>query len=282
MAKHSKLSNTGILFELLTRRITSDILSGNESPAVDIIKKHFVKTELGKEYKLYETLFKKTQLTEGKVDIILNAILEASKKLNKPLLKKSKYNLVRDIKEHYNLEDFFKTKVSNYKSHAALHNLMELHNNVNVNPNEVIENKLTILEFLTYKPKKDEVKDSLMEEYKELDKDTRILSYKIMSDNFNEKNSDLNPHQKSILKEYINSVDNTPKLREFYNKKVNEVKEGISKLNKKTTNQISQIKINEIVNLMKEVDKNAKVKDEDLINLMQYCDLLEELQTVNK
>lgn len=283
MAKaHNKLSNTGILFELLVRKITSDTLSGKNSPAVDIIRKHFVKTELGKEYKLYETLFKKTQLTEGKAEMILNTVLESSKRLNKYILKKQKYNLVKEIKEHYNLDEFFKTKLSNYKSHAALHNLMEMYSSdfTNVDASKAVENKSTILEHLTYKPKEED-KDDIIEEFKNLDQDVRILSYRSISEKFNDKYADLNSTQKSILKEYINSVDNTPKLRDFYNKKLNEVKRSISEINKNTKSEISKIKIDEVVNLMKEIEKNSKVKDDDITNLMQYCDLLEELQTVN-
>ena len=49
--KHSKYKNTGILFELLVRQITADTLSGKDSKATNILKKYFVKTELGKEYK---------------------------------------------------------------------------------------------------------------------------------------------------------------------------------------------------------------------------------------
>lgn len=282
MAKHSKLSNTGILFELLVRAITSETLSGKDSPAVDIIKKHFVKTELGKEYKLYEVLFKKTQLTEGKANMVLNTVLESSKRLNKYILKKQKYNLIKDIKEHYNLDEFFKTKVSNYKSNAAFHNLMEMYSSdfVNVDANQAVENKLTILEHLTGKAKTEE-KDALLEEFNSYDKDLRLLSYRTISDKFNDKYKNLNKFQKTILKEYINSVDNTPKFREFYNKTIDEVKSEIIKLNNKTTNEVSKIKINEIINLMGSVEKNGKVKNDDIINLMQYCDLLEELKKIN-
>ena len=55
--KHSKFKNTGMLFELLTRQITSEIISGKESPSTQILKKFFNKnTELFKEYGLYKTL----------------------------------------------------------------------------------------------------------------------------------------------------------------------------------------------------------------------------------
>jgi len=277
---HNKLRNTGILFELLVRAITSDTLEGKDSPAVDIIKKHFVKSELSKEYRLYETLFKKIQLTEAKAEMVLNVLLESSKKLDKKVLNKAKYNLVKEIKEHYNLDEFFKTKLPNYKYQASFYNLMELYNSDQSNPKDIIANKYTLLEHLTAKPNKIQ-EDTLIKEYSELDKDVRMLSYKIVSEKFNEKYSDLNDNQKIILREYINSVDNTPKLKEFYNKKLNEIKSQIVELNKKTKNEASKIKINEVTNLMLEVKKNDKVKTENVIDLLQFCDLLEELKNVN-
>jgi hypothetical protein len=278
---HNKLRNTGILFELLVRTITSDTLAGKDSPAVGIIKKHFVKTELSKEYKLYETLFNKTQLTEGKAEMILNVLLESSKKLNKSKLNKEKYALIKEIKECYNLEEFFKTKLANYKYHAAFYNLMEMYSKDINSPREIIANKITIFEHLTSKPNKIE-ENSLMNEYSNLDRDLRMLSYKIMSEKFNEKYSDFNDNQKEILREYINSVDNSSKLREFYNKKLNEIKIHLSEVNKKTKNEASRIKVEAIVESMSEVKKNDNIKNEDITDLLQHCDLLEELKTVNK
>ena len=81
--KHSKYKNTGILFELLVRQITADTLSGNDSKATGILKKYFVRTELGKEYKLYETLSKHKNLTEGKAEVVVNSVIESSKNLNR-------------------------------------------------------------------------------------------------------------------------------------------------------------------------------------------------------
>ncbi len=130
--KHSKIKNTGILFELLVRQITADTLSGKESKAVNILKKYFVKSELGKEYKLYETLSKHRNLTEGKAEIVINSIVETSKGLNRGAIKRQKYNLIKEISTHYNIEDFFKTKLPNYKLHASLYTLLELYN-TNIN-----------------------------------------------------------------------------------------------------------------------------------------------------
>ena len=128
--KHSKFKNTGILFEILVKKITGDTLSGKNSPAIKVIKEYFVNTELGKEYKLYETLFSKKNLSESKASIILDTILEQSKKLNRRKLKNEKYNLIKELRSHYDVEDLFKTKLNDYKAQASLYTLLEIYNSV--------------------------------------------------------------------------------------------------------------------------------------------------------
>jgi hypothetical protein len=281
--KHSKYKNTGILFELLVRQITSDTLSGKNSPATEIIKKYFVKSELSKEYKLYEILFSKVGLTEGKADITINTILETSKKLNKSLLKREKYNLINEIKKHYNLDEFFKTKLPHYKVQASLYLLMEIYNNNKLsNPSIIIDHKITLLEHLTSKSiDKNQVKDNLIEEFKSYDKDLRILTYKIILEKFNGKYDSLNTNQKLVLKEFIESVDSNPALKEFYNSKINEIKSTLTKLNKSVKDAAVQIKLKETINILTEADKNSKINDNHLVNLLQYYSLVEELQKTN-
>jgi len=262
--KHSKYKNTGLLFELLVRQITADTLSGKDSKATGILKKYFVKTELGREYKLYETLSKHKNITEGKAEIIINTIVESSKDLNRGALKRQKYNLISEIQKHYNLEEFFKTKLPNYKVFASLYTLLEVYNSENLsNPDQIIDNKMSLLEHLTSKNiKKQKVEDELLEE-------------------FNGKYESLNDNQKIVLKEFINSVDSTPKLREFYNSKVGEIKEEINKLSKKVTDKAVQIKLNEVTNLLSPLSKTANVGNDNLVNLLQYFELLEELTKVH-
>ena len=281
--KHSKYKNTGILFELLVRQITSDTLSGTESPAVDILKKYFTKTELGKEYKLYESLFKYTNVSEAKADMVINTIVESAKHLNRSILRRQKYNLIKEIKANYNVEEFFKTKLPNYKAQAALYTLLEVYNSENLsNPNQIIENKTALLEHLTQSTiDKQGVQNSTLEEFRNQDKDIRVLAYRVLLEKFNDKYADLNPRQKSILKEFINSVDNTPKLREFYNTKINEIRNTLLTLNKKVTNKAIQIKVNEVVNILPSLGKTDKVNDDHLINLLQHYQLVEELESVN-
>jgi hypothetical protein len=280
---HSKYKNTGILFELLVRQITADSLSGRDSKATPILKKYFVKTELGREYKLYETLLSKKHLSEGKADIVINTIIESSKQLNRGTLKRQKYNLIKEISNHYNLDSFFKTKLPNYKAQAALYTLIEIYNNDGLsNPDQIISNKIVLLETLTNKSiNEKQVKDNLLEEFKSYDQDLRILTYRVLLEKFNGKYVNLNTNQKTVLKEFINSVDSAPTLRQFYNTKINEIKQSLSTLNKKVDDKAVKIKINEVSNLLVELGKTDNVNNDDLVNLLQYYELLEELTTIH-
>lgn len=280
---HSKYKNTGILFELLVRQITADSLSGRDSKATNILKKFFVKTELGKEYKLYETLLSKKHLSEGKAEIVINTIIESSKQLNRSTLKRQKYNLIKEISNHYNLEEFFKTKLPNYKAQAALYTLLEIYNSNNLsNPDQIISNKVVLLETLTNKAVNEkQVKDNLLEEFKSYDKDLRILTYRVLLEKFNGKYSNLNENQKLVLKEFINSVDSAPTLRQFYNTKINEIKTSLQSLNKRVEDKAIKIKINEVSNFLVELGKTDSVGNDDLVNLLQYYELLEELTSIH-
>jgi len=281
--KHSKYKNTGILFELLVRQITADTLSGKESKATPILKKFFVKTELGKEYKLYETILSKKHLSEGKAEIVINTIIESSRSLNRGSLKRQKYNLIKEISKHYNVDEFFKTKLPNYKAQAALYTLLEIYNSDNLsNPDQIIANKISLLETLTNKQVDEkQVKDQLLEEFKSYDQDLRILTYRVLLEKFNGKYANLNENQKMVLKEFINSIDSTPKLRSFYNTKINEIKSSLLSLNNKVADKAVKIKINEVSNFLVELGKTANVGNDDLVNLLQYYELLEELTNIH-
>ena len=281
--KHSKYKNTGLLFELLVRQITADTLGNSESPSLNILKKSFAKTELGKEYKLYESLFKNKNLSEGRADITLNTILEASRKLNRSTLRREKYNLINEIRKHYNLEEFFKHQVPNYKGYAAFYKLIEIYNSDKLSEtDEIISNKITILEQLTEKPiSQKKVKQDLVEEFSKYDKDLRVLTYKVMLEKFNGKYANLNAGQKEVLKEFINSIDNTPRLKEIYNAKINELKISLKSFSQKTKDEVTKIKLTEVINLLQEIDKGSKINNDDLINLLQYYELTEELSKIN-
>ena len=277
--KHSKYKNTGLLFELLVRQITSDTLSEGTSVSLDILKKSFANTELGKEYKLYETLFKNKNISEGRADMTLNTILEATRKLNRSTLRREKYNLINEIRKHYKLDEFFKHQVPNYKGYASFYKLIEIYNSNKLSETEeIIYNKVAILECLTSNDiSEKKVKNDLIEEFSKYDKDLRILTYKVMLEKFNGKYENLNQGQKSILKEFITSIDNTPRLKEIYNTKINEVRTLLTLHKKGIIDKVTKIKLEEVIKLLTEINKGSKINNDDLINLLQYYQLTEEL-----
>ena len=280
--KHSKYKNTGILFELLVRQITADTLKGSESKAITLLKEYFVKTELGREYKLYESLVKSKVLNEGRANIFISTTLENSKKFNRKALKKQKYNLINEIKKYYNLESFFGSKISNYKQIAAIYTLIESYNCKEVTDlDQINSNKITLLEFLTKSEVKKEDKDKVLKEFSNYDKDLRQLTYRVLLEKFNEKYDGLSVEQKEILKEFIYSVDSTPSLREFYNSKVNILKETLSKTSKNIKDKATQIKITEVAKLLVELDKTDKIDNDNLVDLLQYYELVKEIQVAN-
>lgn len=280
--KHSKYKNTGLLFELLVRQITADTLNGGSSPSLNILKSAFANTELGKEYKLYESLFKSKNISESKAEITLNTILEATRKLNRSALRREKYNLINEIKKHYNINEFFNHQVPNYKGYASFYKLIEIYNSDKLSETEeIINNKVTILECLTERPvSQRRVKQDLVEEFAKYDKDLRVLTYKVMLEKFNGKYANLNKGQKEVLKEFMNSIDNTPRLKEIYNTKIQEVKKVLNLQARKVKDDATKIKLLEVVKLLKEIDKGSKINNDDLINLLQYYELTEELAKV--
>lgn len=274
--KHSKFRNTGLLFELLVRQITSDTLEGKNSAAINILKKYFVNTELGKEYKLYEQVTAYKNLSEAKAELVINTLVETSTKLKRSEIRKQKYNLVREIRDSYNVEKFFKAKVTNYKVFAALNNLIENQSSEKVAPETVINNKITILEHLT-KTTTAVQADELMEEYKGYSKDLKILTYKMLLEKFNEKYDHLTTKQKEVLREVITSVDNTDKLKEYYNTRIVEVASLLQAQASKVKDEVLKIKITEVLKYVKPLEKTEKVTNDAIINLLQYYELANEL-----
>ena len=275
--KHSKYKNTGILFELLTRQITSETISNTPPKAVGILRKFFGKnTALLKEYQIYHALLNKKFNKEASANVLIETLTNAHSKLNKSVLRRERYNLVKEIKDTYNIEDFFKAKIPNYKIYASVYNLLE---NKGANPMSIVNSKVIILEHiieqnLPNKPKKDMV----MEEYEKFDKETRALTYKMLMEKFNEKYSGLADNQKKLLEAYVYNISNSPKLKAFINEEITAVKAEIEVLSK-NTDQVTQIKLNEVKNLIKPLCKKSSVHDDNVINLMNYYELVNELKS---
>jgi len=281
--KHSKFRNTGLIFELLVKQIAADTLNKKNSPAIDILKKHFTgRTSLVREFKLYEFILKNKGIGQNKAETILSTITEISKKLNRNTLKEQKYSLISDIKKGYNINEFFSIQVSDYKALASLYCLLEAQNNNElIDPNLLVNFRSTLLEHLTTeKQDAQEVKDTLIEEYSKYDKDLKLLTFKILLEKFNNKYKDLLPQQKNILKEFITSVNSQTRLRTLVNEELTKIKNEVSKLSSRVKDEVVKIKLDEVAKTINTLSNKEKINDNHLINLMQYYDLVNELKSL--
>lgn len=281
--KHSKYRNTGLIFELLVKQIAADTLSQKDSPAVKILKKFYSGNSfLAKEYKLYEFITKNQGIKQNRAESIISTILEVSRKLDRASLKNQKYELIKEIKKHYNVDDFFSIKVRDYKPLAALYCLMEAHScDALVDPDVLVENKVTIMEHLTAEViTEEDAKDSLIEEFSKFDKDLRLLTYKVLLEKFNNKYTDLLPEQKRILREFITSVSSQTKLRKIVNEELDNIAKIIDEKKALVTDEIIKIKLDEIRKLVTPLTNKDKITDSTLVSLMQYYDLVNELKSL--
>ena len=278
--KHSKYKNTGILFELLTRQLTADTIAGNNPKSLYIIKKYFSgDSTLLKEYKIYHTFVGKKFKEESNATILIDTLIEAHGRLNKGQLRREKYNLIKEIKDTYDINNFFKAKISNYKVMASIFNLLE---NKEASPLSIVNSKVTLLEHITGKTLENKPKKNVvMEDYAKYDKNTRLLTYKVLLEKFNDKYSGLGENQKLLLKEYVNSVTNSPALKSFINKEIKEVKKSITGYSKKVEDKAVVIKLTETRNMIKPLCKKSSVNDDNVINLLNYYELVNELKTIH-
>lgn len=272
--KHSKFKNTGMLFELLTRQITSDIISSNESVAIQILKKHFGKnTELIKEYTLYKTLSDEKLKSESKANMLIGAAISARRGLNRSKLNEEKYALIKAIKDNFDIELFFQTKVQNYKLLASIYKIFEYKDLDN--PIELTKSKITIIENITEKPNKNSLNETatLSNEPKEI----RLLSQKLLVEKFNKKYNDFNESQKTLLREYIGNVSNTNNLKSLIQTEAVTIKNIFNKNMYKVKDKSLKIKLTEIVGLLDSYEQIKNVDENHISALLRYYSLIDDL-----
>ena len=277
-SKHSKYKNTGVLFELLTRQLTSETISGDSTKSLNFLKNHFnSKTELLKEYKIYHTLDTQKYKKESQATMLIEELIKAHLNLNKSQLRREKYNLIKNIKESYNLNNFFKSKINNYKIMASIYNLLE---NKEATPQSIISSKTTLLEHIIEKPTKN-TKNTVLENYQKQDKDTKLITYKLILEKFNEKYDGLGENQKLLLKEYVNNVSNSPSLKLYINEEIKTVKNKLSTYINKVKDKAVVIKLKETKDLINPIPKKLNIQDENVSNLLNYYELINELEEIH-
>ena len=281
--KHNKIKNTAILYELLSRQITVDVLNDTKSPkSVKIFKEFFnKKTELGKEYELYSILLEKKYKNDSHASQLVEAVVKSRRKLSSRRLNNEKYNLIKTIKENYDIKEFFNTRLPNFKIMASVYKLFGTETGKeDFGPVQKTDSVITITEHITQNSTKKNSNSSLVEEFGEQKKDLRLLSYQLLVDKFNSKYKSLNENQKNLLKEYINNVSNTNSLKGFIDNEVVKIKKALTKLLPKVNDKITRIKLTEAIDYTDTATKGKVVKDNHVVALMRYYELIKEIRNV--
>jgi hypothetical protein len=276
--KHSKYRNTGILFELLVRQTTSDLINNQDSKAVKILKKYFTNTELGKEYSLYSAITTSPKLSEAKAEILISTVLEQYNKLDREKINKSKYNLIKEIKQSYDLDNFFKAKIDNYKPFASIYTIFESQHIKTIDTKQVLLNKINLLEHVTQSSLNSSAPKSLVQEFMKEDKEIRLLAYKILVEKFNNKYQNMSERQKDILKEYITNVSDTKNLKDYLNDQLTSIKDELVSIKESSKDKVIKIKLDEVIKFINPIKENQTIKDETITGILQYCDLIDELK----
>jgi hypothetical protein len=258
------------------------------SKAEKILKEYFsAKKELSKELKLYQYLINERYNSESKAQKFVETVCEARKRLDEQKLTKEKYNLIKEIKEIYNIDDFIKSPISNYKNLASIYKVFEATiTKESFEPKDIVNSKFTIVENIinsSIENKDKKVTDRVLEEYRKQDEEVRMLSYKMLVENFNSKYNNLSAGQKNLLKEYINNINNTGKLKEYVNNEVNTLSEGLKSIGSKINDKVTKIKLAETISNIKKIKTVKRLRESHLSALMMSYELLKELKdSLNK
>ena len=283
--KHSKVKNTGVLFELLVRQITLEVLNGDKTEnAKGIVKEFFAAgTELNKELRLYDLLLKEKYNSESKAEMFVETVSQAHSNLNVAKLSKEKYNLIKEINEKFELEQFLSSPITNYKVLASIYKVFESKKSENYDIKDIFNSKVTLIENIISRPtlvKTNKTEDTkLIESYKKQDKDLRLLTYKILVETFNKKYTNLNEKQKGLLKEYINNMSNTSKFKDYLSVELPQIVKELKEIKSKISDKVTTIKLSETISVLEKMKIGKNETDNNVSSIMLSYELIKELKS---
>jgi hypothetical protein len=273
--KHKKLRNTGLIYELLVRQTTSDVLNGQTPKSLDIVKKFFKKGSLlSEELKLFNIILDSRTKNSQFTSEILEAVLKASQKLDRKALEKEKYFLIKEINSNLNKEHFFKTQVKDYVVYACISNLLEY--NPEDNPTEYVLNKTALLEHISTNNGQNQLQQETTSTAN-IDPELKKLTFKLLIEKFNKRWGSLDTRQKSILRHFIFNAVDSEDSRKFIAEEVLYLKSHLGKQSKTTNDKVLQIKLNEVVRLLDEIPDKNFISESTYSALLRSHQLIKEL-----
>jgi len=266
--KHSKYRNTGLLFEFMTRQITDDILNEKQSSISNIIYKYFKQdSEIAKEYSLYRTLMDTTSVSETKAKILLDNVLEMSKKINRQKLDRERWNLVKELKETYDIKELFKLKIPNYKLLASINYIIEN----GYSETDSADHIYYVLDHLTHIKNR---QDSTIQEFLNRSSEEREKILNLFIETFNNKFSSLSENQKDLLSEYMKNVSNNKRMVEYIRTSVPSLKSEILKIQEEyTLDDANYYKLNEVISILDNIVTLDKINNNHVSSLLYIYEL---------
>jgi hypothetical protein len=153
-------------------------------------------------------------------------------------------------------------------------------------PTDIVSSRFTITENIintSIQNKDAKIKDAVLEEYRKQDEDLRVITYKLLVENFNKKYKNLTEEQKVLLREYINNINNTGKLNLYVSAEVSKVITSLKEVSTKVTDKVTKIKLEETITNIKKIKSIKVIKEEHLSALMMSYELLKEIKNaINK
>jgi hypothetical protein len=282
--KHSKFKNTGVLFELLVRQITLEVLNGDKKETAKTIVREFFapNTELNKELRLYDILLKEKYSSETKADRLVETVCDAHAKLNQSALSKEKFNLIKEVSAKFDIEQFLSSPITKYKVLASIYKVFESKRESNYDIKDIFNSKITLIENITSKPsqKIQPTEDKkLIETYKQQDKDLRLLTYKILVETFNKKYTNLDDSQKNLLKEYINNITNTTKFKDYVSVELPNIVAELKVIKTKVQDKVTTIKLSETISVLEKMKMGKSISDSQVSSIMLSYELIKELKS---
>ena len=236
---------------------------------------------MGKELELYNILTTESYKSRSKAERLIDVVIKTRQRISNKTLRSEKYNLIKAIKESYDVKALFSTKMPNYKKLASIYKLFLYETTgEEINPTEVVDSREYVVESLIVGPSKIENQSELIREYNSEDKDVKLLAYTLMVEKFNDKYSKLSQSQKNVLRKYINNVSNTNSLTEFIDGEIINIKETLKKLLPSVNDDITSIKLKEVTEQVGKLSGGNEATENKVVTLMRYYELIKELENV--
>ena len=104
----------------------------------------------------------------------------------------------------------------------------------------------------------------------------------MLVDKFNSKYSTLNESQKRLLNKYITNVNDTAELKKYIQVIIPEIKSQLAVQAKLVSDKATKIKVQKLSEMLCTVENMKTIKESNILSLLRYFDLIEELKGVHQ